>query len=632
MSTLELARQAYAKLKALRNGHAEGAPYQSPPYDINDRNDKRQNPRETPSKPCPRSHDQSPAAGPKRLLVRDGDGLVAVAQALDNSVAVGLDLETTGLDPRTDRVRLLALSVPTIDGGTFCYVVDTFQVDPRPLFPYLADRPVIAHNAAFDIGFLAALGFEPGAVRDTLLLSQLLHGTRQGKGFHTLGECVARELGSSLDKEPQTSDWAGVLTREQLDYAARDVEVLAPLYRALEAKVRAAGLEAVADIEQRCLPAMVWLARSGVAFDRDAWDALAREAHAEAEDLAGQLEAAAPERPGRLSKEGAWDWDSPQQVKAALAATGCPVDCTQDEALAAVDHPLAGLLRKYRAARKRCTTYGRDWTKHVAPDGRVYSDWRQLGADSGRMSSSDPNLQNLPRDPRYRACFRAPPRRVLVKADHSQIELRIAARIAGDEAMLAAYRDGQDLHTLTARRVLGIRDVSKEHRQLAKALNFGLLYGMGAKGFRIYARSNYGLDLSEDEARQYRESFFRLYPGLAAWHRRAGRSGKQAVETRTLPGRRRLGVGRFTEKLNTPVQGTGADGLKLALALLWERRHQVPGAFPVLVVHDEIVVECDADKAEAAAAWLRQAMLDGMPWLDPVPVEVEVKAAPTWGG
>jgi DNA polymerase-1 len=180
--------------------------------------------------------------------------------------------------------------------------------------------------------------------------------------------------------------------------------------------------------------------------------------------------------------------------------------------------------------------------------------------------------------------------------------------------------------------VLGIQEVTKQHRQLAKALNFGLLYGMGAKGFRVYARSNYGLDLSEEEAGRYGQAFFRNYPGLAAWHRRVGRSGKHMVETRTLAGRRRLGVERWTEKLNTPVQGTGADGLKLALALLWERRGEVPGASPVLVVHDEIVVECDTDQAEAVAAWLRQAMRDGMPWLDPVPVEVQVKTAPTWGG
>src|SRR5262249_26688529 len=145
---------------------------------------------------------------------------------------------------------------------------------------------------------------------------------------------------------------------------------------------------------------------------------------------------------------------------------------------------------------------------------RVYAGWRQLGADTGRMACKAPNLQNLPRGTEYRRCIAAPPGRVLVKSDFSQIELRIAAKVAGDKAMLDAYRGGVDLHTLTAQRVLGIAEVTKQHRQLAKALNFGLLYGMGAAGFQRYAKSNYGVDLTEEQARQYRSAFFAAYPGL----------------------------------------------------------------------------------------------------------------------
>jgi DNA polymerase-1 len=217
----------------------------------------------------------------------------------------------------------------------------------------------------------------------------------------------------------------------------------------------------------------------------------------------------------------------------------------------------------------------------------------------------------------------------LVKADYSQVELRIAAKVSGDKALLAAYQRGEDLHTLTARQVLGIADVTKEHRQLAKALNFGLLYGMGAKGFRNYARANYRLELTEDQAAGYREAFFKAYSGLRRWHRSVG---DKLRDTRTLTGRRALRVEQFNEKLNLPVQGTGADGLKKALALLWERRAECPTAVPVLAVHDEIV-ECPEADADRAAAWLKQAMLDGMaPLIAPVPIEVEVKVGRTWGG
>jgi DNA polymerase-1 len=516
------------------------------------------------------------------------------------------------------------------DRGVF--VVDAFAVDPTPLWDALAEKVVVAHHAEFDLGFLAARGFVPGAVRDTMLLSQLLHGTRRPRKFHSLEQVGLREIGVRFEKDEQTSDWSGRLTTGQLAYAAADAVVLVPLYRDLDAKVQAAGQAAVAEIERRCLPAVAWLSRSGVPFDRAAWDRIAEQAAAEADRLGDRLDAEAPRPNGCLLAEGAVNWSSPQQVVQVFERLGIDLPNADDDSLAAVDHPLAALLRDYRSANKLATTYGKDCVKDAYHDGRLYPSWKQIGADSGRMACSAPNLQNLPRDPRYRACFRAPAGRILVKADYSQIELRIAARLSGDAEMAAAYRRGEDLHGRTARSVLGIAEVTKEHRQLAKALNFGLLYGMGAGRFRDYARNNYGVDLSLEQARAYRAAFFKSYPGLASWHRRTG-SSDTAVDTRTLIGRRRAGVTRFTEKLNSPVQGTGADGLKMALALLWERRSDCPGAFPVLVVHDEIVVECDEARAEAAAGWLKRAMLDGMAQLiDPVPVEVEVKVGRTWGG
>jgi DNA polymerase-1 len=569
---------------------------------------------------------------PGGTLIRDAAELPAVLQAVEESKAVAMDCETTGLDPRRDQVRLLTLAT---DCGT--WLLDLFAVPPaalgEQLFPLLAERTVLGHNLGFDLGFLGGLGFEPGPVADTMLLSQLLHGTRHARGFHGLGECVQRELGRELSKDLQKSDWSGQLSAEQLEYAVRDVAVLAPLHTRLQGQVKAAGLERVAHIECRCLPAVVWLSRSGVALDAAAWKALAAEAAAMVERLAQELDALAP-RPaqGEMFTAG-WNWDSPEQVKAAFRALGINLASTEDEALAALTHPLAGLLRQYRAAAKKVSTYGADWLSHLAPDGRVYAGWRQLGADSGRMACRSPNLQNLPRAGRYRACFVAPPGRLLVKADYSQIELRIAAKVTNERAMLEAYGKGEDLHTRTARLLLGKEDVTREDRQVAKSANFGLLYGMGAKRYREYAATNYGLQLSEEQAADYRRLFFEAYPGLARWHRDTGRTGDRAVETRTLTGRRRAGVTRFAEKLNTPVQGTGADGLKRALALLWERRGDCPGAFPVLAVHDEIVVECDQEQADPAAAWLKQAMRDGMEDLiAPVPVEVELKAGRTWGG
>lgn len=363
-------------------------------------------------------------------------------------------------------------------------------------------------------------------------------------------------------------------------------------------------------------------------FDRAGWEALADDAERRAAGLRERLDEAVPNGSNLF---GVTNWNSPDAVAAAFARLGVTLASTDDDSLAAVGHPAAALLREYRAATKLSGTYGREWLRHAAPDGRVYATWKQIGAGaSGRMSCKEPNLQQVPLDARYRRCFVAPPGRVLVKADYSQIELRIAARITGDVRMLAAYHAGEDLHTTTARAVLGRTDVTKADRQLAKSLNFGLLYGMGARALAAYAASSFGVPLTPAEAARHRDAFFRTYPGLRAWHRSV-KNG--TFDTRTLGGRRRAGVTAFTEKLNTPTQGTGADGLKRALALLWERRAACPGAFPVLVVHDEIVVECDAGRREDAAVWVRAAMRDGMaPLIDPVPVEVEVTAGTTWAG
>src|SRR5262249_36703175 len=161
-------------------------------------------------------------------------------------------------------------------------------------FDALAVPTVVMHKGSFDLGMMASLGFVPGPTRCTMLLSQLLYGVRRPSGFHTLAECAARELGVALPKELQRSDWSGGLSAEQLRYAARDAEVLLRLYQALDKKARDAGLQRVADIESRCLPALAWMTGAGAPFDLTAWQALAAEATAEATLLRGELDAVAP--------------------------------------------------------------------------------------------------------------------------------------------------------------------------------------------------------------------------------------------------------------------------------------------------------------------------------------------------
>jgi DNA polymerase-1 len=308
-------------------------------------------------------------------------------------------------------------------------------------------------------------------------------------------------------------------------------------------------------------------------------------------------------------------------------------------ALYAQEHEFISALRNYRKVSKLASTYGVAWLENsYHTDGRIYASWRQLRAATGRMACDHPNLQNIPRSGPLRSYIRAPEGRVFVIADYSQIELRIAAKISGDKEMLSAYAEGRDLHTLTAKNLTGRKDVSKDDRKLAKAVNFGLLYGMGAQGLRSYALRSYGVKMSMKEATVYRKRFFETYPGLRRWHERERRAWQHGeTETRTLTGRRRKNVEKLTDRLNAPIQGTGADGLKLALTLLWERRDECPGAVPILVCHDEVVVESDAERAADAKVWLEKARVEGMAVVINgtdavhVPVEVEGRIARSWG-
>jgi DNA polymerase-1 len=575
---------------------------------------------------------ERPAATPPLSLVRSAEELAAVLPALIAAGTLGVDCETTGLDPLADRLRLIQLATPER-----VVVVDCFSVDPAPLAEVFARTTLAGHNLAFDLRFLMGSGLPvPNGERlfDTMLASQVLHsGQPEPRGTHTLAAVVERTLGRTLDKTLQVSDWSGTLSEAQLAYAADDAAVLLPLVERQRAALRAADLERTAAIEMRALPALVWLAQSGAPFDGARWTALADGALAEQQ----RLEAELTRLSGTADMFGysSVNWDSTDQVAKLLRRRGHQVTSTNEHVLQRLvaDEPIAVLLLQYREASRKTSAYGADFLRHVHPaTGRIHAGYQQIGASSGRMACGNPNLQNIPRDAAYRACFRPGQGRCLVKADYSQIELRIVAQVSSDAALLGAYREDADVHARTAAALMSVPEaqVTKAQRQLAKACDFGLLYGMGAPRLREYAASAYGVTLTEEEAQTFRERFFQTYPGLRRWHR--GQPDRP-VATRTLAGRRRLNVQNFVDKLNLPIQGTGADILKLALARLWEDRAAQPSAMPVLCVHDEIVLECDAREAEAVAVWLKRQMeAAGEELLPAVPVVADVTIAADWSG
>jgi DNA polymerase I len=230
-----------------------------------------------------------------------------------------------------------------------------------------------------------------------------------------------------------------------IEYAAKDVEVLLPLYEILKGKIAEAGLTHVAEIEHRTLPAVVWMSNAGVPVDADGWRDHARKTEADAARLKDELNALAPEHPdGKV-----WNFGSPQQVRQAGKVLGVDLPDTRDETLAlyADDNTFIAALRDYRKAAKLASTYGVGWLENgYHQDDRIYASWRQLRAATGRMACDHPNLQNIPRSGPLRSYVRPPEGRVFVIADYSQIELRIAAKISGDQEMLSAYAEGRDLH------------------------------------------------------------------------------------------------------------------------------------------------------------------------------------------
>lgn len=538
----------------------------------------------------------------------------ALAFLHECSEPMGVDVETTGLNPRRDRLRLVSVAT-----STGVIVVDVDRVRPEDFLVVLHEKHLVFHNAAFDLSFLRRFVPEFGkTVFDTMLASQVLDaGHPPEKGFHSLVRVCERHLGVDLDKTLQVSDWSGALSGEQLRYAALDAAVLLPLRERLLEELLEADLSETMELESRCLPGVVAMSAAGVPFDEWRWIHRVSEDDRDSVRALKHLETVALEHGGS-----GINWNSGPQIKEFFLRRGLTLPDTQRDTLSRLTDPVATALVAYKESASAVSRYGADFAEVV--DGRIFPSWHQIGAASGRMSCSSPNLQALPRDKRYRSCIRAKEGYALVATDLSQIELRIAAKISGDQRLRSVFQNRQDLHTITAQSILGLKEVTKEQRQLAKALNFGLLYGMGPATLQTYARVDYGINLTERQAAAYRETFFLTYPGLRRWHREVVRGWN--TETRTLGGRRRLLSDRtsFTQILNTPVQGTGADGIKAAIALLSERRKACPEGSLVLAVHDELVVEVPTEKVAAARAWLEAAMTDGMaPLIAPVPVEVE---------
>ena len=296
-------------------------------------------------------------------------------------------------------------------------------------------------------------------------------------------------------------------------------------------------------------------------------------------------------------------------------------------------HPIVPKIIAHRSASKRANTYGIEFlAKYLHPKTyRLHPEYRQIGSVTGRMSCCVPNLQGVPRDPKYRACFKPEEGRVLVMADLSQVELCVAADLSGDERMMQELRVG-DLHARSAGAMFQkpSEEISTDERNFGKAVNFGKLYGQGATGLMKVARA-FGIDIDEEGANDFQDRLAEAWPDFMDWQRRQMRGTSPTI--RTLSGRiRRLADDApGTVRANTPIQGTAADGFKAGIAALWRTRGKYPNSFLVLVVHDEVIVECNAEDAEQVARWIEQCLTQGMrEFIKDAPVNVDVLIRVSW--
>jgi DNA polymerase I len=560
------------------------------------------------------------------LYVSSAEQLQQVKTTISQASLLSIDTETTGLDPFSDKLRLLQIGII----GKPVFLIDLFSFEDTSLLKNLFqnDSTKIFHNGKFDLKFLKTSGLGmKGPFFDSMLAYQVLTaGTYRNA---SLKEVCFELLGIELEKEEQVSDWSiPDLSESQLKYAANDVSVLFPLFKTLREKLADQNLADTAQLEFEALEPTVEIEFNGMLLDSSKLEKLRVQAEKQIEKLRDEVrkELNAPDI----------NLNSPKQVKEALVSKGIEVKSTSKSALVPLvgDYPVLSKLLRYRKEFKLNTSFLSSLPCHVHPiTGRIHPTLWQLGAVTGRYSCSNPNLQQIPRESKVRVCFIVPPGKKLVIADFSQIELRVVAELTQDKKMLDAFNNGEDLHSLTASLVCQkpIDQVSADERTKAKAINFGLTFGMSVFALKNYTLINYGLEMSWWQAWQFHNRFFDAYSALKEWHQIE--KEKISTECFTMSGRRRSFPEEswFTVRLNTPVQGTAADIMKKSLTILFERLNGTETKI-IGTVHDEILLEALENEALETAMILEDSMKKGGEfYLKSVPVEVDIKIGMNWG-
>ena len=593
--------------------------------------------------------------------------IVTSQQALDNwleqlraAELFAFDTETTSLDYMAARIVGVSFAV---EPGRAAYVPLAHDYLGAPaqlerdavlalLKPLLEDdaQAKVGQNLKYDASVLANHGISLRGIRfDTMLESYVLDSTATR---HDMDSLALKYLGhKTIHFEDIAGKGAKQLTFNQIKleeagpYAAEDADVTLRLHQALwpQLQEQEGPGSVFTAIEMPLVPVLSRIERTGALISRELLAAHSTELGARLTELEGS----AHELAGQ-----AFNLGSPKQLGEILFdKLGLPVikktpkgaPSTAEEVLAelALDYPLPQLLLEHRSLSKLKSTYTDKLPEMINPrTGRVHTSYHQAVAATGRLSSSDPNLQNIPiRTPegrRIRQAFIAPQGYRIVAADYSQIELRIMAHLSADPGLMKAFREGQDVHRATAAEVfeVAVEEVSGDQRRKAKAINFGLMYGMSAFGL---ARQ---LHLGRNEAQQYIERYFERYPGVQQYMDRTRAVAREQGYVETLFGRRlhlpqinarnkMLAQAAERTAINAPMQGTAADIIKRAmLAVAGWLEGDGPDAKMIMQVHDELVFEVATNEVEAVSQKICS-LMSGAAELA-VPLLVEAGAGANW--
>lgn len=578
------------------------------------------------------------------------------------------DIETTSLDRHSAKLLGVAFSWKAHEAWYLPFS-DAILPDLRAVLLSLSEK--IGHNLKYDLSVLHSHGIKvSGPFFDTMLADALVAPERRhsmdylaeihlGYSPVKLADVAAEserpaeqtedlfEFTEKKSKKSKELDMESIPMEKLAEYAAEDADVTWQLAEKLRPLLKESGQEKVfTEIESPLLPVLVRMEMEGIAIDEEALETISVDLQQSIDQLAKSIEAhagttfniASPKQLGQILFDHLKLLDKPKKTKTGQYRT-------DEQTLSTLlgIHPIIEEILSYREATKLKSTYLDALPTHVAPEtGRIHTHYHQLLAATGRLASSDPNLQNIPvRSEAGRKIRQAfVPRKgfTLLACDYSQIELRVMAALACDPTMISAFQDGADIHTITAAKVHGVtaEEVTRDMRDGAKMVNFGIIYGISAFGL------SHRLAIPRTEAAEIIEAYFREYPAIKEYMDRTIAESRDKGYAETLAGRRRAypdlnsgsaGIRQNAERaaINMPIQGTSADMIKIAMIRIDEMLRKKPYRTKMLLqVHDELVFDLHPDEEHELVPKILHIMETALPLPHGVPILVEKGSGTNW--